>query len=198
MYMTLFRSPADREQIKRVGQRMFPKQNDQFMSIYRLETEKPYGYIFIDNKPETMAGHQVLSNLFGKTLRYDIGEVMNRGCMQDQDQLIQEPIIEETTDCTADTNNFAIASDDLSPNEEICSNEWDETTNDLARKSNQIPISLERKIKKRKKKSRFKKLSHRKTLQYDDRSFHPRAPSLHGGGFGGSGLRNRGIVLLDK
>ena len=52
-YMVLFRSPADREQIKRVGQLVFPTQNDQFMNIYRLETEKPYGYILIDNKPET-------------------------------------------------------------------------------------------------------------------------------------------------
>ena len=43
MYMVLFRSPADREQIKRVGQRMFLSQNDQFMNIYRQETEKPYG-----------------------------------------------------------------------------------------------------------------------------------------------------------
>ena len=30
MYMVLFRSPADREQIKRVGQRMFPNNNDLF------------------------------------------------------------------------------------------------------------------------------------------------------------------------
>ena len=67
MYMVLICSPAD-EKIKRVGQRMFRAQNDQFMNIYCLETEKPYGYILIDNKPETMTGHQVLSNIFGKTL----------------------------------------------------------------------------------------------------------------------------------
>ena len=80
MYMVLFRSPADREQIKRVGQRMFPSQNDQFMNIYRQETEKPYGYILIDNKPDTLAGHQVLSNIFGKTLRYgnDIRSEVNK------------------------------------------------------------------------------------------------------------------------
>ena len=86
MYMVLFRSPADREQIKRVGQRMFPTRNDQFMNIYRLETEKPYGYILIDNKPETMTSHQVLSNIFNKTLRYDNGEVSKRSEESDKNK----------------------------------------------------------------------------------------------------------------
>ena len=48
------------------------------MNIYRQETEKPYGYILVDNKPETLAGHQVLSNIFGKTLRYDNGDTAKR------------------------------------------------------------------------------------------------------------------------
>ena len=83
MYMVLFRSPADQEQIKRVGQRMFPNSNDQFMDIYRGETDKAYGHIFIDNKPETLAGHQVLSNVFGETLRYNIGGALKAICVKD-------------------------------------------------------------------------------------------------------------------
>ena len=90
MYMVLFRSPADREQMKRVGQRMFPCQNDLFMEIYRAETEKPYGNILIDNKPETLAGHQVLSNIFGKTLCYNIGDALKTSCIQDPEPMVEE------------------------------------------------------------------------------------------------------------
>ena len=72
MYMELFRSPADQEQRKRVGQRRFPNSNDQFMDIFRGVTDKAYGHIFIDNNPETLAVHQVLINVFGETLRYNI------------------------------------------------------------------------------------------------------------------------------
>ena len=90
MYMVLFRSPADREQMKRVGQRMFPCQNDLFMEIYRAETEKPYGNILIDNKPETLAGHQVLSNIFGKTLRYNIGDALKTSCIKDPEPMVEE------------------------------------------------------------------------------------------------------------
>ena len=35
MYMVMFLSPADREQINRVGQRMFTNNNDIFMDIYQ-------------------------------------------------------------------------------------------------------------------------------------------------------------------
>ena len=103
MYMVLFRSPADREQIKRVGQRMFPTNNDLFMEIYRGETEKPYGNILIDNKPETLAGHQVLSNIFGKTLCYNIGDALKMSCMQ-----IPEPMVEENEpEYTVDESMFS-------------------------------------------------------------------------------------------
>ena len=66
---------------------MFPTQNNQFMNIYRLETEKPYGYILIDNKPETRTGHQVLSSIFCKTLRYGIGEDLSSICIEDHENL---------------------------------------------------------------------------------------------------------------
>ena len=64
-YMALFRSPSDRKQIGIVAERMFDKNRQRFMTAYYHETERPYGYIFVDNKPDTAANKQVLSDIFG-------------------------------------------------------------------------------------------------------------------------------------
>ena len=69
MYMVLYRPPADREKMKRVGQRMFANHNDLFIEIYSRITDEAYGYILVDNKPETPVGHQVLSNVFDDAQR---------------------------------------------------------------------------------------------------------------------------------
>ncbi|KAK3727741.1 hypothetical protein QZH41_005202 [Actinostola sp. cb2023] len=64
-YLALFRSPSDRKQIGIVGERMFDKNRDQFMTAYHRETEKPFGYLLVDNKPDTPADKQVLGDIFG-------------------------------------------------------------------------------------------------------------------------------------
>ena len=69
-YMALFRSPSDRKQIGIVAERMFDKNRQRFMTAYYHETERPYGYIFVDNKPDTAANKQVLSDIFGSCHRY--------------------------------------------------------------------------------------------------------------------------------
>ena len=61
---------------------MFPNTNHQFMVIYREETEKPYGNMLIDNEPETLAGQQLLGNVFGETLLYNIGGASKANCAQ--------------------------------------------------------------------------------------------------------------------
>ena len=70
MYAALFKSPADREMISRVGQRTFANENSKFMNVYRRETEKPYGYVLIDNKPETEPNYQVVCDVFSSPSRY--------------------------------------------------------------------------------------------------------------------------------
>ena len=64
-YVALFRSPSDRKQIGIVAERMFDKNRQRFMTAYYQETERPYGYIFVDNKPDTAENKQVLSDIFG-------------------------------------------------------------------------------------------------------------------------------------
>ena len=63
-YLALFLRPSDRKQIGIVGERMFDKNRVHFMNAYYKETEKPFGYLVMDNKPDTPADKQVLGDLF--------------------------------------------------------------------------------------------------------------------------------------
>ena len=67
-YLALFRSPSDRKQIGIIGERMFDKNRVHFMNAYYKETEKPFGYLLVDNKPCTPADKQIVSDLFGECL----------------------------------------------------------------------------------------------------------------------------------
>ena len=40
------------------------------MNAYYKETEKPFGYLLVDNKPNTPADKQVLTELFGECYVY--------------------------------------------------------------------------------------------------------------------------------
>ena len=52
---------------------MFDKNRAHFMSAYYKETEKPYGYLLVDNKPGTPADKQILADLFGECYAYHFG-----------------------------------------------------------------------------------------------------------------------------
>ena len=72
-YLALFRSPSDRKQIGIIGERMFGKNRVHFMNAYYKETAKPYGYLSLDNKPDTPADQQILADLFGECYVYHFG-----------------------------------------------------------------------------------------------------------------------------
>ena len=60
--MALFRSPSDRKQIGIIAERMFNKNRPRLMSAYFQETERAFGYVFVDNRPDTPSDKQVLSH----------------------------------------------------------------------------------------------------------------------------------------
>ena len=64
-YMVLFRSPSDRKQIDIIAERIFAKDRPNFMSVYRIVTAKPYGYVLVDNQPKTTTDKQVIAEVFG-------------------------------------------------------------------------------------------------------------------------------------
>ena len=69
-YLALFRSPSDRKQIGIIGERTFDKNRVHFMNAYYKETEKPFGYLLVDNKPDTPTEKQILADLFGECYVY--------------------------------------------------------------------------------------------------------------------------------
>ena len=77
-YLALFRSPSDRKQIGIIGERMFDKNRVHFMNAYCKETEKPFGYLLVDNKSDTPPDKQILADLFGECYAYHFG-VNNTG-----------------------------------------------------------------------------------------------------------------------
>ena len=72
-YLALFRSLSDRKQIGIIGERMFDKNRVRVMNAYYRETEKPYGYLLVDNKPGTPPDNQIFADLFGECYAYHFG-----------------------------------------------------------------------------------------------------------------------------
>ena len=69
-YKVLFRSPGDRKQIDIMAEQTFAKDRPRFMQAYHRETDRPYGYIVLDNHPRTASARQVVGNVFGDCYSY--------------------------------------------------------------------------------------------------------------------------------
>ena len=69
-YKVLFRSPGDRKQIDIMAEQTFAKDRPRFMQAYQRETDRPYGYIVVDNHPRTTSEHQVVANVLGDCYTY--------------------------------------------------------------------------------------------------------------------------------
>ncbi|KAK3724953.1 hypothetical protein QZH41_017160, partial [Actinostola sp. cb2023] len=52
-YLVLFKNPRDKLQITTLGKQMYPGKTDQFLHKYEAAVERPYGYLFVDLKPNT-------------------------------------------------------------------------------------------------------------------------------------------------
>ena len=70
LYKVLFRSPGDRKQIDILAEQTFAKDRPNFMKAYTQETEKPFGYIILDNHPRTTNDKQVVADVFGACYSY--------------------------------------------------------------------------------------------------------------------------------
>ena len=57
---------------------MFDKNRVHFMNAYYKATEKPYGYLLVDNKPGTPPDNQILADLFGE---YKTKVIPNKVCI---------------------------------------------------------------------------------------------------------------------
>ena len=55
-----------------MADRIFDKNKPAFMEIYNNITSKPYSYVVVDNKSETPARRQVIADIFGNCVSYNI------------------------------------------------------------------------------------------------------------------------------
>lgn len=62
-YIILFNNPRDRSQVKYLSRQMYPSNSNFLDECYRDATNKPHGYLFIDNKQSTPNKIRIQSNI---------------------------------------------------------------------------------------------------------------------------------------
>ena len=53
-HLVLFNNPRDQQQIRVLARQMYPGQSEKFLNTYRMAISKPFGYLLIDLKPDTV------------------------------------------------------------------------------------------------------------------------------------------------
>lgn len=69
-YLILFKNPRDASQIVYLARQMYPSNNRFLVESFRDATAKPYGYLFIDLKPETDESFRVRTGVFPDEINY--------------------------------------------------------------------------------------------------------------------------------
>jgi len=62
-YLVLFKNPRDKLQITTLGKQMNPGKTDQFLHKYEAAVKRPYGYLFLDLKPNTPEEYRLRTNV---------------------------------------------------------------------------------------------------------------------------------------
>ena len=74
-YMALFRCPADRRQIGIIANRILYTNKPVFMEIYNDITSKAYSYVVVDNKADIPVRRQIIVDIFGNCVSYNLTRV---------------------------------------------------------------------------------------------------------------------------
>ena len=62
-YLVLFKHPRDQQQVMTLARQMYPGNSQHFMDHYKAATDKPYGYLVIDLKPNTSDDQRLRANV---------------------------------------------------------------------------------------------------------------------------------------
>lgn len=63
-YLVLFKNPRDKSQIMHLARQMFPGKSKAFREIFEDATSQPYGYLFLDLRPETEERLRMRTGIF--------------------------------------------------------------------------------------------------------------------------------------
>jgi hypothetical protein len=61
-YIVLFKNPRDANQVSTLARQMYPGRSKFLLEAFRDTTEKPYGYLLIDLKPDEK--YRIRTNIF--------------------------------------------------------------------------------------------------------------------------------------
>ena len=63
-FLVLFKNPCDTSQIMALGRQMFPSKSKYWAEAYEDATSRLYGYLLVDNRPNTKESHRLRSQIF--------------------------------------------------------------------------------------------------------------------------------------
>jgi hypothetical protein len=63
-YLVLFKNPRDAGQVATLARQMYPGKSKFVLEAFDDATKKPYGYLFVDLKPDTDDAHRIRTNIF--------------------------------------------------------------------------------------------------------------------------------------
>jgi hypothetical protein len=63
-YIVLFKNPRDAMQVATLGRQMYPGKSKFLIEAFKDATEKPFGYLLLDLKPDTDEQYRVRTNIF--------------------------------------------------------------------------------------------------------------------------------------
>ena len=69
-YMIIFKNPRDTLQVQTLVRQMYPGKSKFLTDAYKDASEKPYGYLVLDLKPETGEKFRVRTNIFPGEVQY--------------------------------------------------------------------------------------------------------------------------------
>ena len=69
-YLVLFRNPRDALQVSTLGRQMYPGNGKFLVEAFKMATEKPYGYLLIDLRADTLEKYRLRSNIFAGERQY--------------------------------------------------------------------------------------------------------------------------------
>ena len=98
--MVLFKNPRDKLQILTLAKQMYPKQTDWFLKQYEEAVRRPFGYLFLDQKPSTEDNCRLRTNVLPSEEKFDKGGVeanISQELLQylKQQNLMTPPVIQE-------------------------------------------------------------------------------------------------------
>ena len=69
-YIVLFKNPRNAMQVSTLARQMYPGQNKFLVEAFRNATEKPFGYLLLDLKPDTDEKYRIRTNVFPEERQY--------------------------------------------------------------------------------------------------------------------------------